>query len=242
MLTLYQFPNSHYCEKIRWALAYKQLDYRVKNLLPGLHHAIGKSHSLPSSSLPVLVDGCVAVQNSSDIITYLDNKYPGFPLTPADTTLRQEALDWEHFADGQIGIPVRTVCYQTLLNHPEMLIPMFTDNGPWYGKFLISLIFPLLSKGMRRSMNITQASADKAKRQLTKALNKLDSHLQNRPFLVGKSFTRADLAVGSLLAPLCRPEKYGVHWPRPYPEELEDLISQHNNKLIWVNKMYSKFR
>lgn len=37
MLTLYQFPISHYCEKIRWALDFKQLKYNTVNLLPALH-------------------------------------------------------------------------------------------------------------------------------------------------------------------------------------------------------------
>ena len=35
--TLYQFPISHYCEKVRWAMDYKKLEYKAKNLLPGLH-------------------------------------------------------------------------------------------------------------------------------------------------------------------------------------------------------------
>ncbi|MCP3675846.1 MAG: glutathione S-transferase family protein, partial [Gammaproteobacteria bacterium] len=37
MIKLYQFPISHYCEKIRWSLDYKNLDYKIINLLPGLH-------------------------------------------------------------------------------------------------------------------------------------------------------------------------------------------------------------
>ena len=242
MLTLYQFPNSHYCEKIRWALTYKKLDYRIKNLLPGFHQVVGKRYSLPSSSLPILVDGGFAAQNSSEIITYLDNNYPEMPLTPTDEILRQEALDWEHFADEYIGLPVRTICYQTLLNHPEILIPMFTDNGPWHGKFMITLIYPFLSRVIRKSMNISPVSAETAKRQLAEALDKLNSHFQNHRFLVGECFTRADLSAASLLAPLCRPEKYGIHWPQPYPEELEAFISQHRNKLMWADKMYEEFR
>jgi glutathione S-transferase len=37
MITLYQFQFSHFCEKARWALDYKDLPYTCKNLLPGLH-------------------------------------------------------------------------------------------------------------------------------------------------------------------------------------------------------------
>ena len=56
MIKLYQFPISHYCEKIRWALEYKGLEYRKVNLLPGFHiktttKLVGKS------SVPVLTDG-----------------------------------------------------------------------------------------------------------------------------------------------------------------------------------------
>ena len=36
-LKLYQFAISHYCEKIRWALDYKGLNYETVNLLPGQH-------------------------------------------------------------------------------------------------------------------------------------------------------------------------------------------------------------
>lgn len=67
MLTLYQFPISHYCEKVRWALDHKKLDYQVKNLLPGMHD--GTATKLAgSSSLPILVHDGQAIQNSSDII------------------------------------------------------------------------------------------------------------------------------------------------------------------------------
>jgi len=45
MLTLYQFPISHYCEKIRWALDHKGLDYKLVNLLPGFHVSTAKKLS-----------------------------------------------------------------------------------------------------------------------------------------------------------------------------------------------------
>jgi len=37
MIELYQFQFSHYCEKARWALDYKGISYKPRNLLPGLH-------------------------------------------------------------------------------------------------------------------------------------------------------------------------------------------------------------
>ena len=34
---LYQFCISHYSEKVRWALDYKDIKYQPVNLLPGQH-------------------------------------------------------------------------------------------------------------------------------------------------------------------------------------------------------------
>lgn len=241
MLTLYQFAISHYCEKVCWALAYKQLEYRTKNLLPGLHS--GTAAKLAgSSSLPILLHDSKAVQNSSTIISYLDEIFLQYPLTPQDDGLKQEALDWEKFADEEIGIPVRLICYNTLLDHPAVLIPLFTENGPWYGRFVLKAIFPKLQATMRRMMNINAETVQAAHTRLDIAVDKIHVRLQEHPFLVGGSFSRADLAVASLLAPLCRPKGYGLTWPQPYPEPLESTIKAYSEKLAWVNNLYTHYR
>jgi Glutathione S-transferase, N-terminal domain len=61
MIELYQFPFSHYCEKVRWALDYKCITYLTINLLPGLHFR-RLAKFVPKSSVPVLRDGKTVVQ------------------------------------------------------------------------------------------------------------------------------------------------------------------------------------
>lgn len=237
MLELYQFPISHYCEKARWALAYKGLDYRMKNLLPGLH--IKKARNMTGhTTLPILVHDGNVMDESSEIITYLDSTFPAKPLTPDDPGLMQEALEWERYADEKIGVHVRRVCYHTLLEYPDIVIPFFTVNGPWYGNFLLKRMFPKMRQSMRKLMNINSTSAAKSREILDLATDRVFSHLQAREFLVGDQFTRADLAVASLLAPLSMPAKYGLQWPERYPEELNELIDSYAAKLRWVDKMY----
>ena len=241
MLTLYQFPISHYCEKVRWALDHKQLDYGVKNLLPGLHASTGKKLA-GSSSLPILWHDGNAVQNSSDIITYLDQHFPTANLTPENEALRQEALAWEKFADDEIGPAVRRVCYHVLLDHPKVLIPIFATNAAWYGPYLLKLIYPVLSQTMRAKMAINALTAQAANQQLALALDKISAHLPHRRFLVGQQLTRADIAVAALLAPLFRPKQYGVDWPEHFPAPLEDIIAQHAEKLAWARDLYAQWR
>ena len=94
MITLYQFPISHYCEKVRWALDYKKIPYQTVNWIPGPHLFKAKKIA-KKTSVPIIKDGEIVVQDSTNIINYLDQKYPTHALTPADEILRKEVLDWE---------------------------------------------------------------------------------------------------------------------------------------------------
>lgn len=241
MIELYQFPISHYCEKIRWALDYKGLEYRTINLLPGFH-AKTTTKLVARSSVPVLVDGDRAIKGSSDIITYLDETYPEISLTPKDEKLMAEALKWESYADKEIGPHVRCLCYHTLLENPDIVTPFFTQGGPWYGKLLLKLIFPKLRGKMRKFMNINQETAQISKERLDVALETVAEQRSGNEFMVGGAFTRADLAIASLLAPLCLPNGYGLDWPERHPEPLNEIIASWGNKLDWVGEIYKIHR
>jgi len=241
MITLYQFPISHYCEKIRWALDYKNIGYEIKNLLPGLH--LSRTRKLaPDTCVPILVDGDRVIQGSDSIITYLDETYAGQSLTPETGQLKNEALEWEQYVDREVGIHVRRCCYHVLLEHPDIVIPFFTHQGPWYGKLYIFCVYPKLKKAMRKYMNINQESEQRSRERLRVVIDKLHSHLQQNAFLVGDQFSRADLSAASLLAPLCMPEKYGLNWPDQLPPEFEALVDGFQPKLNWVEEIYDKYR
>ena len=80
---LYQFPVSHYCEKTRWQLDYKGLDYRPRNLLPGPHR-LRTQWLARINTLPILRDGDRTVGDSTKIAYYLEKYYPTRPLVPED--------------------------------------------------------------------------------------------------------------------------------------------------------------
>lgn len=241
MLVLYQFPISHYCEKVRWALSFKKLPYKVKNLLPGPHTHTTKKLA-PDTAVPILVHDEKIVQNSSDIISYLDATFPQHGLTPVEPDLRNEALEWEQYLDKEIGIHIRRFLYHTMLQHPSMLIPFFTHDGPWYGPLMYRLIFPALRRRMRELLNIKASTAQASRNRVEKAIERLNAHLRGRDYIVGDRFTRADLTAASLLAPLCRPRKYGLDWPRPFPAAIESMIESNYDKTRWVEGLYRRYR
>lgn len=241
MIRLYQFPISHYCEKIRWVLDFKKLDHQLINMIPGLHINQTKKMGL-RSAVPILQHDGNFVQGSTEIIDYLDQQFSQKSLTPDDKELKSEVLDWENYLDKEVGVPVRLCVYNILLEHPEIVKPFFAHKGPWYGKLFLAYAFPQLRSKMRYFMNINDKTSITSKQKLSVAIDKLDAHYQSKSFLVGDEFTRADLSAAALLAPLIMPKRYGLNWPETIPAKLQQLMDEFADKISWVDQIYGKYR
>ena len=92
---------SPFARKVALALEYKGLAHES---IDGLVHANKERlHAVnPRGEVPALVDGDITVVNSSDIVAYLDLKYPERPIYPADLKARVAARALERLADARI--------------------------------------------------------------------------------------------------------------------------------------------
>jgi glutathione S-transferase len=247
-LTLYQFPISHYCEKIRWALDYKQLDYQKVNWLPGLHLHSAKKIAA-TSNVPILRHGDTLIQGSAQIIDYLDATFPGPSLGFEDSRLNEEAKTWENFADEHIGPHTRRIIYHDLLNYPDLVIPLFAHQGPWYSKLYFKLSYPKLAQIMRKAMKINEKQVEASKLALQAALDKINHALNDKQdpeggpvYLTGDRFSRAELSISALLAPLFQADKYGLNWPASWPTELHSLLASYQPQIIHARRWYEMHR
>ena len=241
MIKLYQFPISHFCEKARWALDYKQLPYQTINLVPGLHLKPTKKLGV-KSSVPIIQHEDTVVAGSNNIIDYLENLSSQRPLNLEDGELNKQIAESEHTLDCVAGINVRLVAYHILLKHPDIVKPFFAHRGPWYAPIFLLFAFNKLSVTMRKLMNINQQTFDSGKQELHQLLDNLNEHYSKNGYLVGGQFTRADLTAASLFAPLVMPEGYGLNWPKNVPADFQALVDEFSNKLAWVKPIYQKHR
>ena len=132
-MKLLEFPHSHYCEKARWALDYKGVPFQAAAILPGFHIITVRRYA-PGNTVPVLLDDNEAVQGSSEIINYLEQKYPSNPLTPEDSNERRTCLDIEAGMDIRLGENIRQVLYYRLLAYPDFIRDCFTHGMPFIKK------------------------------------------------------------------------------------------------------------
>jgi len=230
MVTLYTFNISHFAEKARWAMDRTGVAYQERVLLPGLHMRKIRRLGQGRTSVPALVDDGKAVQGSSAIISYIDERWldPGKRLTPAQPELRARALELETWMDAEIGETARRFFYHHALPVREFVKTLFTGRGPWWGPAFFGVAYPKVAAVIRQKYAINAETAAKDGERVLAAYRRLEEMLANRPYLVGDGFTRADLTLAALTAPIWRPAEHPTRWPSEalYPEALRRWIDQ----------------
>lgn len=239
---LYQFQGSHYCEKARWALDYKHVSYKIKDLLPGLHQLILRS-KVQDTSLPVLYMKGAYIQGSDQIIDFLDQTIHSDILTPTRPDQRTETEHWETFASTELATPLSVFHYSNLLRTPELLRQRYIQTAPWYGQLYYAFTFKRICLAIRDLYKINQHSAEQARTRIEAGLKELEQHLQARNYLVDNRFTRADLSVAALLSPLAVPPQLENTSNSAYPAITEFRTQISTSPVIqWVKRMYHDHR
>jgi glutathione S-transferase len=224
MPKLYTFTISHYAEKARWALDHKRVAYDEQRLLPGPHMFVTKRLGR-KTSVPVLLDGERSIQGSSAIIDYADERWPAEPLTPLDAGGRQMALALERQLDCDFGEVLRRAFYADALSHRALVVPLFTQGGPWWGPLFYRVGFGFVARGIRDMYDINQETAARDHERLAEEVERLDALLQGKQYLVGERFSRADLTLAALAAPMFDPPEHSTRWPAAslYPPRVAEL-------------------
>jgi glutathione S-transferase len=109
-MKLYDNAFSPFARKVRLVLDHKGLSYEaVDGLSPAGHAALAAVN--PRVEVPALQDGDLVVVNSSDIVAYLDHRYPTPAVWPADPALRVQARAWERRADAELDAILHDMSY-----------------------------------------------------------------------------------------------------------------------------------
>lgn len=218
MRTLYQFPLSHFCEKARWLLDHKELNFAAHNLIPGVHRAFTQLKT-GQNTLPILKDQEKWIAGSTEIALYLDDHYPEHPLLRADPKLRAQALEINNIAN-ELGIYVRRWgLAHALSESDEPLEIMIGEKG--YLRTFEKLSKPIMKSLVSKGYQLDSEKVIHAKSKMDEIIQDLNQRLNDNQgrYLVGDRIGLADIAVCSMLAPLLEPE--GTPWEM----ELSSMVS-----------------
>ncbi|MBD2731596.1 glutathione S-transferase family protein [Nostoc sp. FACHB-892] len=112
-LELYHFPDSLCSQKVRIALAEKELEWKshIVNLLTFENLQPNYIRINPKGVVPTLVDNGKVICNSAIILNYLDQNFPEISLTPTDPALQEKMNQWISLQD---SFPMRELIYGNL--------------------------------------------------------------------------------------------------------------------------------
>jgi glutathione S-transferase len=194
MITLFQYELSPFCDKVRRVLNVKGVAYSVEEVTI-LDTLKGRLKQLsPASKLPVLDIDNERIADSTDIVRFLEARFPEPRLIPSDP--REQALVhfFEDWADEALYFYEMHLRF-TLPHNAERWVPQAS-------KFDGAVIRRIASMALPKAMARTTAAQGTGRKPLAMIKRDLDRHfhmlnvwLKGRDWLVGDHLSLADIAV-----------------------------------------------
>lgn len=192
MLELYHAPISTCSQKVRMALAEKQLDWHSRPIRfnDGDHLTPAYLKLNPNGVVPTLLHDGKAVIDSSVINEYLDDVFTAHPLRPADAHERARMRAWRQYID---EVPTPSIRYPSF--NAFFLPSLAAMSEDEFAAYIERLP---LRKHFYRQLGRTgfpKEDIDAALERLDQSLQRMESALADGPWLVGEQFTLADISI-----------------------------------------------
>jgi glutathione S-transferase len=235
---LWQYNFSNFNEKVRWALDFKGVSHVRRSLLPGGPRAMAFSMR---GTLPVLdIDG-ERIVDSTRIIAALEERFPQPALYPDDPDDRAAASQLEEFFDEEAGHELRRAGFYQWRGDPGFVSGLLTTGRGRATRALMRVALPAAMIYARRRYRIYPADAERARARLTTALDRIVAEVKPSGYLVGDSFTVADLTAAALLFPLAMPSELQYRYP-DLPDWGELSSHAQHPATVWIREMYRRHR
>jgi glutathione S-transferase len=245
---LWQIDISHYAEKARWALDYKEIDHVRRSPLPGTHIPIALFLTRGAQpTIPVLQMDGRAIGDSTAIIAALDAKHLDRPLYPSKPEERSRALDLEDWFDENLGPHARLLPFYELIQEPEVFAEVAAESVPGpLGKAkpvvgAYARIYTSLRWGANKSDD-----AERAREEIVAAFDKLEAELEkgDGEFLVGNRLSVADVTAASLFYPIVVPPEGPLSPDLPRPAAFDRFRQSLSDRpgWRWVEETFRRHR
>jgi len=197
MLELYHYDHSTAAQKIRIALAEKQLDWKSHHL----DTSVGKREHFspeylkinPRGIVPTLVHDGKAIRESQVILEYLDDAFPERPLRPASAYDKATMRLWTKLIDENLHVHSRVVGMCIVVRHAK------AAAGPEeLEKYLVEM--PEIVRKENDRINIAQGLDSpllpRAVAYFRQVFEDMDAALAESRWLAGETFSLADISLG----------------------------------------------
>jgi glutathione S-transferase len=178
------------------------------------------------AQVPVLlVDGKV-IPDSTAILNWLEEQQPQPALLPTSDKARAEVMMWEELMDWVLGPQGRLLILKRFLTSDD---PQLQQGGQFMGQ----------------KYQYSEYAEAHARAAVERILTILKHTLEGRDYLVGNTFTRADLTTASILNVVNPPPEDLYMFPAPLRAMFTDPFTQDprfTSVFAWRDQIYRKHR
>ena len=222
LITMYGSPWS---ERVRWALKFKGLAYEKENYEPGVDEE--KIKKLTGQNMvPVLLADGKVIPDSSAILEWLEDARPEPALLPKSAKDRATATLWEEVALNALGPHGRVMITGRLLRIDD---PEAQKSGKYFAE----------------KYGYSPFEEEQSRLTVRRILTSLKETLSGREYLVGDTFTRADITTAAMLMLFkAAPQEFFVFTPELRFVYLDKLGEDPTfaEVFAWRDRMYRDHR
>lgn len=193
-LVLHRFPLSHFSEKGRALLEFKQLPFQIREHQLGLPQ-LGIYRMSGQRKVPVLEEDGRFVTDSTEIALHLEREHAEPRLLPEDETARREVLALEDRVDHVMGNYAPVVWFDWVVKQRPDVLQRFLQAELW-GAGRGRLLGPLVQRAWQ--LPLPRRVVEKSERQTRAFLVELCERLGRSKYLCGDAPSLADVAAAGL--------------------------------------------
>jgi len=213
MLELYHHGSSACAAKVRFALAEKELEWtsHYPDLLKGGQFTPQFLAINPKAVVPVLIHDGEVVPESTVICEYIEEVFSGHPIYPDDPRLRAKVRVWTKAVDEELHPACSAITYvvshrHTILRNGVGDFDDFLKQGGAEGLPARTLKWKWIQLGLE-----APGAADKI-RLYDRYLHRMEAALADSVWLVGTSFSMADIAMTPYVNRISALSMEGLWW------------------------------
>jgi glutathione S-transferase len=197
-MRLFQIPFSHNCVKVRHVLQLKDIPHETADINPLWRPDVFRASR--QFLVPALIDDGRAISGSTEILLYIEDRYPQPALLPSDPAERAECIVLMDWADAAFMALTRRMAYHQVLSGPRSALG--------------ALFFPRAPEPVQRAGGVMAAFALRTRFRISEKNNRMDvddarrvaatavARIDGADHLVGETLTLADITLATMAAPL----------------------------------------
>lgn len=239
MPVLWHIEVSHYNEKARWALDHKGVAHRRRAPMPGVLHPLVALSKTRKVTFPILdIDGR-SLGDSTKIIAELERRHPHPPLYPADPEQRARALQLEDYFDEEVAPEIRRLLFWEMSRDSATSADGLRLLGAaQLPKRLAGPVVEIVARRYGGSPEVIETARERSRAGFQRILDEAGPS----GYLVGDSFSVADLTAASILFHLAEPPEYQYELPRLTASVYEWRDSLPRESLDWIRWIWREHR